>query len=104
MLGESFCTACMSSEPHGNVVRKHADGTCSCFGQHVNRAQERRRCPENEPGLHVWAGHRPTCDMAILPQYLMDITIQQLPYNITNIIKATIKTLSLFLMTPEPSL
>ena len=38
---------------HGNVVRKHADGTCSCFGQHVNKAQERRMCRESELGLHV---------------------------------------------------
>ena len=86
MLGEILCTACFSSEPHGNVVRKHADGTCSWFGQHVNKAQERRMCPESELGLHVWAGH--TCEMAILPQYLMDITIQQLPYNTTSIIKS----------------
>ena len=85
MLGEISCTACFSSEPHDNVVRKHAGGTCSCLGQHVNKAQERRMCPESEPGLHVWAGH--TCEMAILPQYLMDITIQQLPYNITSVIK-----------------
>ena len=47
MLGEILCTACFSSEPHGNVVRKHADG------QHVNKAQERRMCPESELGLHV---------------------------------------------------
>ena len=26
--------------------------------------------------------------LAILPRYLMDITIQQLPYNITSIIKS----------------
>ena len=57
MLGEILCTACFSSEPHGNVVRKHADGTCSCFVQHVNKAQERRMCPESELGLHVYAGH-----------------------------------------------
>ena len=75
-----------------------------CFGQHVNKAQERRMCPESELGLHVYAGH--TCEMAILPQYLMDITIQQLPYNITsNFKKPQLKnTWSLFLMTPEPSL
>ena len=54
MLCEILCAAYMSSEPHGNVVRKHADGTCSCFGQHVNKAQERRMCPESELGLHVY--------------------------------------------------
>ena len=59
MLGEIWCTACMFSEPHGNVVRKHADDTCSCVGQHVNKPQERPMCPERELGLHVWAGH--TC-------------------------------------------
>ena len=52
MLGEILCTASLSSEPHGNVVRKHADGTCSCFGQHLNKAQERLICPESELGLH----------------------------------------------------
>ena len=53
MLGEILCTACLSSEPHGNVVRKRADGTCSCFGQYVNNAQERHMGPESELGLHV---------------------------------------------------
>ena len=43
-------------------------------------------CPERQLGLHVWAGH--TCEVAILPQYLMDITIQQLPYININIIKS----------------
>ena len=66
MLGEIWCTACMSSETHGNVVRKHADDKCSCVGQHVNKPQERPMCPERELGLHVWAGH--TCEMAVLPQ------------------------------------
>ena len=65
MLGKTLCTACLSSEPHGNDVRRHADATCSCFGQHVNKAQERLICLESELGLHVWAGH--TCEMAILP-------------------------------------
>ena len=55
----------MSSEPHGNVVRKHADDTCSCVGQHVNKPHERPMCPERELGLRVWAGH--TCGMAVLP-------------------------------------
>ena len=36
MLGEILCTTCLSSESHGNVLRKHADGTCSCSGPHVN--------------------------------------------------------------------
>ena len=57
MLGKTLCTACLSSELHGNVVRKHADDTCSCLGQHVNKAQERLMCPESELGLHVWARH-----------------------------------------------
>ena len=65
MLGEIWCTTCISSEPHGNVVRKHADDTCSCVGQHVNQPQERPVCRERELGLHVWAGH--TCEMAVLP-------------------------------------
>ena len=38
---------------------------CSCFGQHVNKAQERLMCPETDLGLHVLAGN--TCEMAILP-------------------------------------
>ena len=52
MLGEILCTACFSSEPHGNVVRKHAENMLM-FGQHVNKAQERRMCPDSELGLHV---------------------------------------------------
>ena len=52
-IGERWCTACMYSKPHGNVVRKYTDATCSCFGQHVNKAQERPLCPESELGLHV---------------------------------------------------
>ena len=50
MLGEIWCTACMYSEPHGNVVRKQADATCSCFGQHVNKAQEHPMSPKSELG------------------------------------------------------
>ena len=64
MLDEIWCTACMSSEPHGNVVRKHADATCQCVGHHANKAHKRPMCSVSELGLHVWAGH--TFEMAVL--------------------------------------